>query len=176
MCNNTKQRIADAMRQLMNERSFDKITVQNLMDMTSMKRQSFYYHFQDTRDVLMWICRQEIIEPLADSRLEFVDWLLQALELLDRDRRFYRRLPPAARQDFLLEFGPRVLMPRITTLLYPGENSQSLDSNQQFVVDFAVQAVSARLMGFVESRRPLDLQAARERAEYLLNAVLPLKL
>lgn len=52
MCgSSTKQRIGTALHQLMNERPLDKITVQNLTDETSMKRQSFYYHFRDTRDV-----------------------------------------------------------------------------------------------------------------------------
>ena len=54
----TKQRIAAALRQLMQERPLRKITVQDLMDRTQMKRQSFYYHFQDIRDVLAWICTQ----------------------------------------------------------------------------------------------------------------------
>ena len=64
MCNNTKQKIAQVLRRLMTQTPFQKITVGNLMDATGMKRQSFYYHFQDTRDVLMWICRQEVMEPL----------------------------------------------------------------------------------------------------------------
>ena len=70
MCCNTKQKIADAMRRQIMEKSFEKITVQNLMDATNMKRQSFYYHFQDTRDVLMWICEQELAQPLKRSNLQ----------------------------------------------------------------------------------------------------------
>ena len=41
MCNNTKQKIAQALRQLMAQTPFQKITVGNLMDVTGMKRQSF---------------------------------------------------------------------------------------------------------------------------------------
>ena len=47
MCCDTKQKIAQALRQLMLERPLKKITVQDLMDRTQMKRQTFYYHFQD---------------------------------------------------------------------------------------------------------------------------------
>ena len=54
MCCDTKQKIAQALRQLMLERPLKKITVQDLMERTQMKRQTFYYHFQDIYDVLAY--------------------------------------------------------------------------------------------------------------------------
>lgn len=170
MCNNTKQKIAAALRQLMNERPFEKITVQNLMDATNMKRQSFYYHFQDTRDVLMWICRQELLDPLAQSDLEFVDWLMFALRLLDKDRAFYRKLLNAAYLDFVLEFDRKILNPRLAALLYPRIPIQSLNENQKFVVDFAAQAAANRMIQFVHARGALDLAVTREQVLYLLDS------
>lgn len=169
MCNNTKQRIADALRQLMTERPFDKITVQNLMDMTQMKRQSFYYHFQDTRDVLMWICVQDLIDPLVRSDAALVDWLLQGAELLDRDRRFYRKVVKVAYVDFAKALDGRALRPRITALLYPGRSEQLLTDNERFAVDIAIQAARGRFIQFIHSHDPLDLQTTRERIEYLLD-------
>lgn len=169
MCNNTKEKIAAALRQLMTERPFEKITVQNLMDATNMKRQSFYYHFQDTRDVLMWICRQELLEPLAHSDLPFTEWILLALTLLDKDRAFYRRLMNVAYLDFVLEFENQLLRQKLTALLFPGVPPQSLDDNQRFTVDFMCQAVSGRLSQFVHTRAPLNPESAHAHWEYLLN-------
>ena len=54
MCSNTKQKIARALKQLMNERPLSKITVQDLMESAQMKRQSFYYHFQDIYALMEW--------------------------------------------------------------------------------------------------------------------------
>lgn len=169
MCNNTKKKIAAALRQLMNERPFEKITVQNLMDATNMKRQSFYYHFQDTRDVLMWICRQEFLEPLERCELPFTEWVLEAMLLLDRDRAFYRRLFNVAYLDFVLEFESRLVRPKLTALLFPGTPVGSLDDNQRFTVDFMCQAVSSRLTQFVHTRAPLNPDTVRSHWEYLLN-------
>ena len=47
MCCNTKEKIALAVKELMRQKSIRKITVQDIMEETGMKRQSFYYHFQD---------------------------------------------------------------------------------------------------------------------------------
>ena len=169
MCNNTKEKIATALRQLMGERSFERITVQNLMDMTQMKRQSFYYHFQDTRDVLMWICRREIFGPLAESTLELEEWLLLALELLDRDRAFYRKLLKAVSIDFLQEFDT-IMQPRILALLYPGRTGAQLTENQRFVLDFTTDAACLRIIRFVESRDAMDPAGVRSRVEHLTRA------
>ena len=50
----------------MQERPFHKITVQDLMNQANMKRQSFYYHFQDIYEVLEW----EVDRCLFDCLLE----------------------------------------------------------------------------------------------------------
>lgn len=168
MCSNTKKKIAAALRQLMNERPFEKITVQNLMDITQMKRQSFYYHFQDTRDVLMWICRRDVFEPLIESQLPLEDWMLLALELLDRDRCFYRKLLKAAHLDFLQEFHT-IMEPRMLALLYPDRTPAQLSDKQRFALDFTTDAVCLRMIRFVDSRAPLEPAAVRGRVEYLIR-------
>ena len=168
MCGSTKEKIAQALRRLMAERAFEKITVQNLMDATQMKRQSFYYHFQDTRDVLMWICRREVLEPLSASQLEFEEWILLALELLSRDRCFYRKLLKAASLDFIQAFDA-ILEPRMLTMLYPGRTAGQLTANQHFVLDFLTEAACVRLIRFVNDREPPDPADVRAKVEYLIR-------
>lgn len=169
MCGNTtKQRIGAALRQLMAERPFDKITVQNLMDATSMKRQSFYYHFRDTRDVLLWICRQELVEPLRRSELAFPDWCMMALELVEQDRSFYRKLLAAAHPEFVRDIGVQVLWNRTAQLIYGNVSDTELDTSQRYAVEFFVQAILGQFLRFASGRTPLDLQAARERITALM--------
>ena len=169
MCSNTKKKIAMALRQLMNERAFEKITVQNLMDVTQRKRQSFYYHFQDTRDVLLWICRREVFEPLMASDVEVEDWMIQALELLEKDRCFYRKVLKAAHLDFLQEFDT-IMEPRMLALLYPGRTLSQLTENQRFTLDFVTDAACLRIIRFVDSRDPMEPAVIRPKVEHLIRA------
>ena len=69
------------MHEMMGRKAFEKITVKNLMDVSNMNRQSFYYHFRDTRDVLMWICQEHVFTPMAASELEFSEWIIYGMEL-----------------------------------------------------------------------------------------------
>lgn len=169
MCSTTKQKIAATLRQMMMERAFQKITVQNLMFATGMKRQSFYYHFQDTRDVLRWICRKELIEPLESSKLEFSQWMLFALGLLDRDRSFYRRLFAAGGAEMLEELGQRAVFPRMAALLYGQKDPKALDDHQRFTVEFSTRAVTCHAVEFVNSRRPLDKGMAQGHVQCLME-------
>jgi AcrR family transcriptional regulator len=166
MCNTTKQKIAATMREMMAKKSFDKITVKTLMDATNMKRQSFYYHFQDTRDVLMWICREELFFPLEESQLEFSEWMLYGLSLLDRDRNFYRRVIAAAQMDFVRELCDRTVTKRVRELLYPGEQ---LDENQCFAVEFVSNAVADYFLRFVSSYQVLELMDCRKKLRFLVS-------
>ena len=104
-----------------------------------------------------------------ESELELEDWVILALELLDRDRCFYRKLLNTAYHDFLQEFDI-VIEPRMLALLYPGRSLSQLSDKQRFVLDFTTDAVCLRIIRFVDSRDALTSSAIRERAEYLIRA------
>ena len=53
--NITKNALADALKSLMREKNFDKISVLDICEKCNMNRKSFYYHFRDKYDLLNWI-------------------------------------------------------------------------------------------------------------------------
>ena len=173
MCRDTKQatklKIAQALHQLMQERSVRKITVQDLMERTQMTRQSFYYHFQDIQDVLVWCCEQLLALPLQRAQeLTFEEWMVQALNIVYQDRIFYRQVLEFADQGFLFRFCKELLRPRVAQMLFQAEEGESLDEHQEFVLDVIVRAVLACLPELLSSRRELDASQARARLRYLL--------
>ena len=169
MCNNTKQKIAATLRQMMATRSFDKITVKNLMDASNMQRQSFYYHFQDTRDVLIYICREELFLPLLQSPLPFHDWMIQALKLIDSDRKFYQKAISLIPVDFIREMTEQVVFPRLCLLLYGNAPQQHLDENRRFVADLLANAIVNHCVRFSNSHEPLDVTDARNKLQFLVG-------
>lgn len=56
----TKSMIADAFLQMMQQKSLDKITIKDIVECCKISRQAFYYHFQDSLDVIEWIVRREM--------------------------------------------------------------------------------------------------------------------
>lgn len=60
----TKQQLASALKILMAERPMDKITISDLTAICKIRRQSFYYHFEDIYDLLRWMFQNEAISLL----------------------------------------------------------------------------------------------------------------
>lgn len=65
--NITKKALGDAMKALMAEKSFAKISISDICERCSMNRQSFYYHFRDKYDLVNWIFYTELIQKLQAS-------------------------------------------------------------------------------------------------------------
>ena len=63
----TKRALAQAIKELMNEKPLVKISIADIVDRCQMNRQSFYYHFRDKYDLVNWIFYTELITELQNS-------------------------------------------------------------------------------------------------------------
>jgi probable dihydroxyacetone kinase regulator len=62
--NNTKKKLADALKILMSEKALEKITIQDIVNLCGMNRRTFYYHFQDIYELLDWFYHEEALRQL----------------------------------------------------------------------------------------------------------------
>jgi len=86
---NTKRKIADGLQEMLHVKPLRKITVQDIMDCKDMKRQSFYYHFQDIYGVIEWIFHEDFVKQVAyDEDEAFEDWIR-----ISRERLMERLVP-----------------------------------------------------------------------------------
>ena len=60
--NITKQALAGALKELIAEQPFEKISVSDICERCGMNRKSFYYHFKDKYDLVNWIFDTEFVE------------------------------------------------------------------------------------------------------------------
>ena len=58
--NLTKKAIALSAKELTKEKPYDKISISDIADRCGIKRQTFYYHFQDKYELLVWIYFNEL--------------------------------------------------------------------------------------------------------------------
>lgn len=60
--NITKKALAMAMKELMEQIPFSKISVSDICEKCGMNRKSFYYHFKDKYDLVNWIFDVEFFQ------------------------------------------------------------------------------------------------------------------
>lgn len=81
----TKKRIAKAFKKQLSQKSFDKISVVDIMQEAWIRRQTFYNHFLDKYELLDWIFETELQEQVTDnltyiSGIKLLDELLYYIE------------------------------------------------------------------------------------------------
>ena len=62
----TKDVISQSFKNLMEKKSFDKITISDISDEAKINRQTFYYHFHDKYELLNTIFYNDVIVELID--------------------------------------------------------------------------------------------------------------
>ncbi len=74
----TKKAYAAALKELMQEMPYEKITVGQICERYGMSRKSFYYHFKDKYDLVAWIFDEDFVSLVRGKTLtswEFLDTL-----------------------------------------------------------------------------------------------------
>lgn len=88
----TEKNIAAALKELMQIKSFEKISVSDITNYCGIHRQTFYYHFADKYELLNFVVHNELVEPLLsnftlDNMYEKFTFLFNAMKL---DQQFYQ--------------------------------------------------------------------------------------
>lgn len=68
MSNVTKQALEASLKQVMQKKPLDKITIRDITDTCGISRMAFYYHFKDLYDLVEWVCIADVTEALQGKK------------------------------------------------------------------------------------------------------------
>lgn len=139
----TKQALAGALRELMNEMPFEKINIAQICDRCNMNRKSFYYHFKDKYDLVNWIFDTEIISLIRDENLEneyekHWQFIEKVSNYFYSNHTFYRKALQIKGQNSFREHFQDYIRPLLKVRLTYMFADAQID---EFVMDFLVDAV-----------------------------------
>lgn len=88
----TQQRLAQSLKELMENESFDKLSVSDITSNCGLHRQTFYYHFDDKYELLEWIVYEELIEPFKTGfKLENIyEKFYNTFATMSKQKKFYQ--------------------------------------------------------------------------------------
>ncbi len=164
----TKQQLADALKTLMAQKPMDKITISELTGLCGIRRQSFYYHFEDIYDLLRWMIEKEAISLLRqqEGALLWKEGLLQLFRYLEENKAVYLCALKSVGRDHIRRFFESDIYAIIhRTIEQLGENigvGRNLDSfiDVEMLTHFYVVALAgiteSWLMGEID-RTPEEL-------------------
>lgn len=132
--NITKRALAAALKELMEEMTFDKITVGHICNKCEMNRKSFYYHFKDKYDLVNWIYYTEFIGTVKGNEYrDGFEFLFDVCKYLEQNKKFYRKVLRYDGQNSFFEYFQELLMPAVEKYTY---DIFADDENNSFYVSF----------------------------------------
>jgi probable dihydroxyacetone kinase regulator len=114
----TKLKMANALKSLMQNNTFDKITVSDITTACKIHRQTFYYHFQDRYELLDWLIYTQLLKPLIEN-LNFdnmYERLFTMFETMYEDKKFYQNALKISGDD-LTRYVSRVASEQFTQVI-----------------------------------------------------------
>lgn len=141
--NITKRALATALKELMEDVPFSKISVSDICEKCAMNRKSFYYHFRDKYDLVNWIFYMECLLPLHEYTYDSVGEVLLAIcQHLYENREFYRKAFKITGQNSFSEYFREMLEPLLVKMT-DGLFAEEADRNfyMTFYAGTSIQAI-----------------------------------
>lgn len=130
----TKKALAAAMKGLLAEQPFAKISVGDICEQCGMHRKSFYYHFKDKYDLVNWIFYNEFVSNIQSKEYETTwDFLEDICVYFYANRAFYTTLLSITGQNSFREYFQEIVQPLILAY-YATEIIE--EPVEPFVLDF----------------------------------------
>lgn len=139
----TKRAMAASLKHLMAQKPIEKISIREIMEGCGMKRQNFYYHFEDIFDLVKWMFLEEVAAPLRqhEGMLFWQDGLRQLFSYLQENKAVCQCALRSLGRPFLKELFMdevysmvRHVADQLTGELEWENKEQELDMNVQFYV------------------------------------------
>ncbi|MDD6098158.1 MAG: TetR/AcrR family transcriptional regulator C-terminal domain-containing protein [Oscillospiraceae bacterium] len=102
----TKKALSASLKKFMETKPFSKITVSEIVADCGLNRKTFYYHFEDTRDLLKWTFEQEAIDVVKsfDLLIDYEDAIIFVIEYLEKNQHFLNCVYDSVGQNELKRF------------------------------------------------------------------------
>lgn len=89
--NITKQALASAFKELLEETPFEKISVGSICERCGMNRKSFYYHFKDKYELVTWVYDMEFLSVVKEEQTYGWDLVEKLCAYFHDSRSFYQK-------------------------------------------------------------------------------------
>lgn len=171
--NITKQALAAALKELMQEFPFEKINVAHICEKCGMNRKSFYYHFKDKYELVNWIFDTGFIEVATSSthivtgneRWAFIECVS---EYFYADKEFYRKALRIKGQNSFEEHFREYIFPILKNRLVELLGKKEVDD---FVVDFLSDAVVCAIERWLLDKKCMEPKQFVEKIKMVVQNV-----
>lgn len=162
MHNQTKQKLADSLRSILETKPLDKVTINDLTKSCGVNRQTFYYHFHDIYDLIDWIYSTETeraVPSISDYNNQ-LDRLIDIMKLMQKNKNLLLQTSHSHFKDHL----QRILLNNsaqvICCICDEAAGGKLNSADREFIASFYKYAITGTLLEWINhgmSEEPVDI-------------------
>lgn len=171
MPSSTKDKIADAIDALAQQKDAERITVKAVIEKSGVSRQTFYYYFQDLMDAVEYALRRKTQAMVAQNTAhgDLKGALHQMVAAVARDRTMFRRMVHSPRRDRVEQLLVQGVREYLQALMCAAQSDPDLKySEAETALSFYTYGVVGILLDCCRKPDP-DVQRLTERLYALLK-------
>ena len=169
----TKRQLADALKEAMKKKPFSKITVSELVSSCGMNRKTFYYHFQDIYDLLVWMFEQEAVDIVKqfDLIVDYDEAIQFIMDYIDENDRILNCAYDSIGRDALRNFFYRDFEEIAGAMIGRAEEhagKQLEPGYREYLCRFYTEGLSGLMVEWIRNRKIRDRDAYMK---YIVDSV-----
>ena len=175
---NTKNLLAKALKKLIKEKEFTKISVSDIIRECDLNRKTFYYHFEDKYELLKWILQQEAINAFHkfDLITEYDKAIIFVMDFIEKNRYFlaniYSALGTEQLKPILYPDFSKVISIIIEKIQDNLEINIPLDL-KLFLVNFYTEGLANIMVEWIQNNNTLSREKTINYIELTINSSIP---
>lgn len=149
----TKRAIGYAFKDLLKEKSFNKITITDIANNCAINRQTFYYHFQDIQDLVEWLCIDEVDNILNknDECEKWEDKFLMIFKVVLKEKEVVENIYHSVSVEVLRTNLYRLVYPIIYSEIVEESKGKNLrEEDKKFITDFYKYAFVSIVLDWID--------------------------
>lgn len=149
----TKKALGESLKKLMAVKPFDKISIKDICDECGMNRNSFYYHFKDKQDLMIWIFDFEFLSKVQSHEFKDIfEFFETVCEYFYENKSYYIKAFELTGQNCFSDYFSDIFHEFCIEymLKYFGESD-----NSEYYAKFATDALKMILMLLLTDRKQL---------------------
>ena len=149
----TKRAIGYAFKDLLKEKRFNKITITDIANKCAINRQTFYYHFQDIKDLVEWLCIDEVDNILNknDECEKWEDKFLMIFKVVLKEKEVVENIYHSVSVEVLRTNLYRLVYPIIYSEIVEESKGKNLrEEDKKFITDFYKYAFVSIVLDWID--------------------------
>ena len=152
--NKTKVKIAESFIEAVSQNANRLVSVQEIAEKAQLNRQTFYYHFQDIRDLIEWICIDEVDNILEkkDECEKWEDKFLLIFRIMEEEKIFVKNIYYSVSVEVLRSNLYRLVYPIIYSEILEKSKGKNLrEEDKKFITDFYKYSFVSIVLNWIDN-------------------------